>query len=291
MNKDGKVYTLTDSNQYSTSNIWEIGTNVERLLKAHSKEDMNRAFATSQGEYYYLSIGNKMYLLDIMSYSFARIANYSYSKNTEQYLVWYVWDICDNPVLFLPNTTNLLCQKSTEFTVVTDRFIFDETTGTEIQYTYTKDFITMYLRIFDEDRVEDEFIHPKFEQKKVGGKITVYELEPEYSTAPITSRIETKIFNFGSEEKFKNIESVAIGVGIQDKTTVNLEYVTDKGVSAKKELHFTGNSGPYKPDFIQEVILYPRLNRVKRFGMKIYTNGKIAIDNLVIKYKTTGGVR
>lgn len=261
MNKDGKVYTLTDSNQYSTSNIWEIGTNVERLLKAHSKEDMNRAFATSQGEYYYLSIGNKMYLLDIMSYSFARIANYSYSKNTEQYLVWYVWNLYDRPMAFVPHSIDLICSKSH---IREDGILLYK----------------LYIRNFVDDELEDEVI----------GDLVANE-EPNITKSPITSRIETKIFNFGSEEKFKNIESVALGVGIQEKTLVNLEYVTDRGVSAKKELHFTGNSGPYKPDFIQEVILYPRLNRVKRFGMKIYTNGKIAIDNLVIKYKTTGGVR
>lgn len=261
MNKDGKVYTLTASSQYSTRNIWEIGSNVERLIKAHSQEEMNRAFATSYGDYYYLSLGNKMYLLDIMSYSFARIANYSYSKNTEEYLVWYQWELFDKPMAFVPNTVDLICSKSH---IREDGVLLYK----------------LYIRKFDDDKTNDDVV----------GELIANE-EPIIAESPITSEIETKIFNFGSEEKFKNVESVSIGVGVVNNTSINLTYVTDRGESNTKELVFNAKSSPYKPDYIQEVTLYPRLCRIKRFGIKLSTIGKIAIDNLVIKYKTTGGVR
>ncbi len=86
----GKVYNLTDRNQYSERNVVEVSTAVSQKLK---KEDMLSAYSADWNGYYLLFVNNNVYAMDYNSYEYMGISSYSLKRSNDSLPSWYLWQL------------------------------------------------------------------------------------------------------------------------------------------------------------------------------------------------------
>lgn len=84
----GRVYALTGANRNSEKNVRCLSRNIQPLLAAHSRENLQTAGAGEYAGYYVLQVGNTLYLMDAGSAAYSRQGEESTSR-----LIWYVWTL------------------------------------------------------------------------------------------------------------------------------------------------------------------------------------------------------
>lgn len=87
---EGKVYNLTERNQYSERNVVEVSGAIEKSL---INEDMFSAHSADWNGYYLLFIGNKVYAMDYNSYAYMGISTYSIKQSVDSLPPWYLWQL------------------------------------------------------------------------------------------------------------------------------------------------------------------------------------------------------
>ncbi len=87
---DGKVYNLTDRNQYSERNVVLVSDAIQKRL---AKEDIKQAWSADWNGYYLLFIGNKVYAMDYNSYEYMNISTYSLRRSVASLPSWYMWQL------------------------------------------------------------------------------------------------------------------------------------------------------------------------------------------------------
>ena len=99
---------------------------------------------------------------------------------------------------------------------------------------------------------------------------------------PVSCRLRTKLFDFGSPERLKSVRQVYLGVGSAAPREVQVRYVTENGTTADG---FQTAAG----EWLHEQRLRPGGDRVRRFALEIAADGALAVDSLVIQYRMLGG--
>lgn len=100
---------------------------------------------------------------------------------------------------------------------------------------------------------------------------------------PIPAMFQTKAFDFGRPERRKTIRKLHIGAA--GEGDIRLAYVTERGIqSDAQRLEDSGSGG-------REWTMTPAVNRVRRFGLRVESEGPMAVDHLVLKYEVNGEVR
>lgn len=87
---EGKVYNLTERNQYSERNVVAVSGAIEKRLL---KEDICSAYSADWNGYYLLFIKNKVYAMDYNSYEYMGISTYSLKRGVESLPSWYLWQL------------------------------------------------------------------------------------------------------------------------------------------------------------------------------------------------------
>ena len=87
---EGKVYNLTERNQYSERNVVTVSGAIEKRL---TKEDMFSAHSADWNGYYLLFVGDKVYAMDYNSYEYMGISTYSLKRSVESLPSWYLWQL------------------------------------------------------------------------------------------------------------------------------------------------------------------------------------------------------
>ena len=87
---EGKVYNLTERNQYSERNVVAVSGAVEKRLR---KENMLSAYSADWNGYYLLFVGNKVYAMDYNSYEYMGISTYSLKRSVESLPAWFLWQL------------------------------------------------------------------------------------------------------------------------------------------------------------------------------------------------------
>ncbi len=88
LNSSGKVYTVSQQNQYSEMNIYEISGTIEKLLK---KEDLKNAKSADWQGFYLLFTGENVFVMDYNSYGYI---NAHYEEN----IPWFKWRLRQSPL-------------------------------------------------------------------------------------------------------------------------------------------------------------------------------------------------
>lgn len=254
--KDKKVYMLKSANQYSTCNIAPISRNIDRALKTLSKEELSRANSCIYDGHYLLVFGSKVFVLNYDYYYFSSLPAYSDSKKSQRKLIWYLWEL---PELF--DDANCLSWN----------FIFS---GSECYISmFWARYFNLHLEIF---RLNENY----------GEDITDF----AKNTCPISTMLQTKVFDFGLPERFKKIEQLYIGFG--EKTeNVQISYVTDSGIADGGYIEINGEENEFSPEYIKTKRFLPGINRALRFGLRLSCECQIAVDGILIKVKTMGVTR
>lgn len=87
---EGKVYVITDQNQFSERNVYEVSELIYPRLK---NEDMKRAVSADWDGRYVLFSGNRAYVMDYNSYGYVNIASYTRDDAGNRLIPWFVWEL------------------------------------------------------------------------------------------------------------------------------------------------------------------------------------------------------
>lgn len=264
--KDRNVYMLKGANQYSTANITKISDMCGRKLK---RADFKNVKSCTCDGYYFLGLGNEIFVLNYDYYYFANLPSYSDSNKSQRRLIWYVWEL-----LNLGENISSFCASDKYINIYTGYNLADE--------------LAIVSNILYE-KEQWEVIRPNEQYCDACAKIDETEGFGIYNS-PIESVFQTKLFDFGAMDRFKKIEQLYMGFG-NTSGEVLLEYVTDKGSIDKGAIEITGEADEHSPQYVITKRFLPGVNRALRFGIRVTAKGKVAVDGILIKYKYLGVTR
>jgi hypothetical protein len=271
--KDRHVYMLRSANQYSTCNVSPISEMCDRALSKVTNEEINTAKSCIYDGHYLLSFGNKIFVLNYDYYYFKNLPSYSDSKKSQRKLVWYLWEV-----------------PSEAETVVFSEFVSSNNNCSIISAhkyfpaTASPEHVEYRLFEFSDDLDHDAYM----KQNGVINSGDYISLDMCYK--PITSMLQTKLFDFGMMERFKKIEQLYIGFG-ECAGKSNIEYVTDCGRIDRGGFELSGEADDFSAEYIKIKRFLPCINRALRFGIRLQCEGRIAVDGILIKYKPIGVTR
>lgn len=267
LNSDGKVYTLVSQNQYNERSVFEVSQMIEKKL---SKEmDLRSALSADYDDHYMLFVGNKVYVMDYNCYGYTHVYSYSKKEDANEYIPWYYWELPLNPVYICGTPGRLLIST------------FDEHKETLYGGDYVKSFC-MGLSFINDDEGNDclgefEYIDGTWKVKT--------------EDKSIESLVQTKLFDFGAPEYYKNVDLINISLGNNGGTPIAVQYVTDNGTE-QDEIVMTGNEiEENDPGYIKCVSRFPCIRSALRFGVRLSCDGPMAIDGISLNYRILGGAR
>lgn len=251
LGNNNTVYTLTSESQYNERNIYSVSEMVKRKIDEIGVD--SKASACDWNGYYCLLLGNKMLLMDYNCYGYTHVASYSKQEDANIRIPWYYWEVSN-------------VQK---MTVIGDCLSMVDIINMDEKY-----YAVSYC--FDSNGVSDKLLDTTTKG---------------YITTEIDSSFTTKIFNFEAPHIRKNIEQINLQVGNNGGVPINVFFITENGTE-QSEIITTGNDFTnYTAGYIDSRAVFPCIKQILRFGIKVECKGKLAVDSVILKYRTTGGAR
>lgn len=255
-NSNGRVYTLVSNNQYNERNIFEIGEMIYRKLK--TEKNLKNARSIDWNRYYLLQVQNRIFILDYNSYGYQYIQSYSKTEDANLRIPWNFWD-------FELQAGNL---QSTALAVVDGALLLVES-GT----------YGIFKAEFNEEAAYDHIL-------KSDTSSNYREI-----TAPIKSEAQTKLFEFGAQGYYKNVDKVVLSVGNNGGVPINVSFVTDMGIEETEIVPDGSQIEAYTAGYVKSMQMSPCIRQVERFGVKLSCDGPLAVDGITLTYRVTGGAR
>ncbi len=257
-NSNGRVYTLVSNNNFNERNIFEIGEMIHRKLK--TEKNLKNARSADWDGYYLLQVQNRIFILDYNSYGYQYIQSYSKTEDANLRIPWYYWD-------FELKAGNL---QSTALALVDGALLLVES-GT----------YGIFKAEFNEEAAYDYLIY------STDTSLDGYRTIPH----PIKSEAQTKLFEFGAQGYYKNVDKVVLSVGNNGGVPINVSFITDMGTEETEIVPDGGQTETYTPGYVKSMQQSPRIRQVERFGVKLSCNGPLAVDGITLTYRVTGGAR
>lgn len=251
LGNNDSVYTLVSDSQYNERSIFSVSEMVSRKIEEIGVD--SKACACDWNGYYCLLLGNNILLMDYNCYGYTHVARYSKQDDANIHIPWYSWEITN--VQKLAVIGNHL--SAVNITDIGGKFY-------AISYYFNAKGTA--------DRLYDEEL----------GK---------YITSAISSSFTTKIFDFGVPHRRKNIEQINLQIGNNGGVPINLFFVTENGTEQSEVIPSGNELNNYTAGYIDSRAVFPCIKQVLRFGIKIERKGTLAVDSVILKYRTLGGAR
>lgn len=262
----GKVYTLVSSNQYSERNIYSVSEMVERGLNIPSS-----ATSADWNGYYCLMCFDTMWLMNYNSYGYQYVFSYSKAEDAAVKTPWFKWDFP-----FIDNLSLPVRQRESRICLLNDSLILrvlnDMSAGQNVN-------ISAYTLNSANASTEDEILI-----ESDNGEIIK-------STYSFESIVQTKVFDFGSPSYRKNVDVVDIGLGNNGGISIKVTFITDTGTEQDEICPYGALESDYSPEFINNYHISPCIRNVGRMGIRLVSDGVIAVDNLNLQYRLLGGAK
>jgi len=271
-NSDKKVYTLASTYSYSEKNIYTVSEMIERKFKSL---DFTAAFALDYDHHYLLFVGTKIFVLDYAAKAFDNITTNSDDVSLQKGITWYEWE------------QNLGIDIIGGISSTTDLVIFGDYVEEHIEAFNNHMYIlSNYFKLQGgKDYNITGFKSVYFDTEKT----IITGCEPVVFVDDISSMLQTKLFDFKSFERRKNIKNVYIGVGTSNESTLYISFLTERGtINMASEVQITETASDYSPECLKTVSILPCQPMVLCFGLKIESKGSIAISGININYKVLG---
>lgn len=262
VNSDGRVYTLVSSNNFNERNIFEIGEMIHRKLK--TEKNLKNARSADWNGYYLLHIKdtneNKIYVLDYNSYGYQYVSSYSKTEDANLRIPWYFWDF----------ELQAGYSQSTALDIVDGSLLLVES-----------GYYGIFKAEFNEEAAYDYLIY------STDTSLDGYRTIPH----PIKSEAQTKLFEFGAQGYYKNVDKVVLSVGNNGGVPINVSFVTDMGTEETEIVPDGSQTEAYTAGYVKSMQLSPCIRQVERFGVKLSCEGPLLVDGITLTYRVTGGVR
>lgn len=260
---DGAVYGLMAANQASERNVRKLSAMIESYLKAEDRYLLKSAISCDVDGHYMLFVRNRVYLLDYMDGVFQYYATYSDERKAQRNMSWYCWEFPEEciPAAVMPKGSRLAAFCPALYSYI------------EGGMPRSALFGAAYLLDGERDCVFQPS-GPAFETGEFN--ISVEDRE-------IQSCFQTKVFDFGSQERKKKIHRLHMNMADTSDARITVSYVTEKGaMDDVYELSMSGTGA------MVGRMLTPGVSRVCRFGVRVSSGGAIGVDGLVIRYEIGG---
>lgn len=257
LNSNGEAYSLVSANQYNERAVYKLSKNIEKELKNISSAKLTEAIAVDWKDHYVILVSNKIFLMDYNSYGFSSVYSYSKNEGAENNIPWWIWNIPKSQV-------------------TDDRSVYLMVIPTSSDLLYFEVFIgaavesTVYPTI---NRISDSNLIDTC----VGGNYA------------IKSHIQTKTFDFGLPTLKKNVPRIEVVLGNNEGTPIIATVITENGTNESEIRLINENSDIGEMGHFQTEVIKP-VNRINyRIALKLETEGKLEVSDLVLQYKRLGG--
>ena len=252
LGNENKVYTLVSESPYTERSIYCVSEMVERKIRAIAKEyDISSATACDWEGYYCLLLKDTLLLMDYNCYGYTHIASHSKTEDANIKIPWFLWTVPKGSI-----AANIGA------TLTAAEFEYSES-GSKLRSFYFTDYSCDLLLDDSNNRVENA----------------------------ILSSFTTKIFNFGAPHIRKNIEQINLQLGNNGGEPINLFFVTENGTEQSEIIPSGNELNNYTAGYIDSRAVFPCIKQVLRFGIKLECKGTLAVDSVILKYRTLGGAR
>lgn len=261
---DGAVYGLMAANQASERNVRKLSAMIESRLKAEDRYLLKSALSCDVDGHYMLLVRNRVYLLDYMDGVFQYYATYSDERKAQRNMSWYCWEFPEEcmPAAVMPKGDRLsaFCIRNYPYT---------DSSGMPKKALFGAAYLL--------DGERDCVFHPS------GPAFETGEFDISVEEREIQSCFQTKVFDFGSQERKKKIHRLHMNMADTSDARITVSYVTEKGtMDDVYELSMSGTRA------MVGRMLTPGVSRVCRFGVLVSSAGVIGVDGLVIRYEIGG---
>lgn len=261
---DGAVYGLMAANQASERNVRKLSAMIESRLKAEDRYLLKSALSCDVDGHYMLLVRNRVYLLDYMDGVFQYYATYSDERKAQRNMSWYCWEFPEEcmPAAVMPKGDRLsaFCIRNYPYT---------DSSGMPKKALFGAAYLL--------DGERDCVFHPS------GPAFETGEFDISVEEREIQSCFQTKVFDFGSQERKKKIHRLHMNMADTSNARITVSYVTEKGtMDDVYELSMSGTGA------MVGRMLTPGVSRVCRFGVLVSSAGEIGVDGLVIRYEIGG---
>lgn len=261
---DGAVYGLMAANQASERNVRKLSAMIESRLKAEDRYLLKSALSCDVDGHYMLFVWNRVYLLDYMDGVFQYYATYSDERKAQRNMSWYCWEFPKEctPAAVMPKGDRLsaFCIRNYPYT---------DSSGMPKKALFGAAYLL--------DGERDCVFHPS------GPAFETGEFDISVEEREIQSCFQTKVFDFGSQERKKKIHRLHMNMADTSDARITVSYVTEKGtMDDVYELSMSGTGA------MVGRMLTPGVSRVCRFGVLVSSAGAIGVDGLVIRYEIGG---
>lgn len=261
---DGAVYGLMAANQASERNVRKLSAMIESRLKAEDRYLLKSALSCDVDGHYMLFVRNRVYLLDYMDGVFQYYATYSDERKAQRNMSWYCWEFPEEcmPAAVMPKGDRLsaFCIRNYPYT---------DSSGMPKKALFGAAYLL--------DGERDCVFHPS------GPAFETGEFDISVEEREIQSCFQTKVFDFGSQERKKKIHRLHMNMADTSNARITVSYVTEKGtMDDVYELSMSGTGA------MVGRMLTPGVSRVCRFGVLVSSAGAIGVDGLVIRYEIGG---
>ena len=255
---EGRVYGLGSSSAYSDRNVSAISLPIDPALASCGPAALRNACAARLDPYYVLAVGDQLLLCDTLSAGFASALSGSGSRAART-IPWYRWEWPVGTV----QITHLLGAGRTLQAVGILRQMFSDGQGKTQLFSYSLDGET-------DSRIGT------WEDKNQPAPVI---------QAPVHTVFETKRFDCGRPERLKTIRRLFLGATDTGDRTVRLSYRTERGL--RSDAYRLGRTGSGRR---REWAVTPGLARVEQFGLRVESDGPLAVDGLVLRYEVGGEI-
>ena len=261
---DGAVYGLMAANQASERNVRKLSAMIESRLKAEDRYLLKSALSCDVDGHYMLFVRNRVYLLDYMDGVFQYYATYSDERKAQRNMSWDCWEFPEEcmPAAVMPKGDRLsaFCIRNYPYT---------DSSGMPKKALFGAAYLL--------DGERDCVFHPS------GPAFETGEFDISVEEREIQSCFQTKVFDFGSQERKKKIHRLHMNMADTSNARITVSYVTEKGtIDDVYELSMSGTGA------MVGRMLTPGVSRVCRFGVLVSSAGEIGVDGLVIRYEIGG---
>ncbi len=116
-NSNGKVYTLSGTDEYSTENVYELSRMIDQRLSLCDHSELKAAVAVAYDNMYILAVSNRMFVLNYGSTAFYNVSAYSDKEKAQRNLNWFYWEIPNTALAIAAENDRLLLAQLSKYGV------------------------------------------------------------------------------------------------------------------------------------------------------------------------------